>query len=62
MFLELCEESLALGEKGSIFAIMKSELPKEVTDEELHVDAYSFMRGGELILSMIFCQRRNGLY
>ncbi|KJX93675.1 cytochrome P450 like protein [Zymoseptoria brevis] len=49
LFLELCENSLALGtmgSKSSIFAMMKRELPKGVTDEELHVDAYSFMRGG----------------
>lgn len=50
MFLDLCENSLAqgkLGNRGSIFQLMKSELPKDVSDEELHVDAYSFMRGGK---------------
>lgn len=49
MFLDLCQKSLEagkLGERESIFGLMKAELPKEVSNDELHVDAYSFMRGG----------------
>lgn len=49
MFLELCERCIAQGsekQKDSIFELMKAELPDDVSDEELHVDAYSFMRGG----------------
>ncbi|KXT13498.1 hypothetical protein AC579_8638 [Pseudocercospora musae] len=49
MFLDLCEKSRERGrtnERGSIFEFMKSDLPKEVSDEELQSDAYSFMRGG----------------
>lgn len=50
MFLDLCEKSLdqgKLGKKESIFGLMEDDLPKGVSEEELHVDAYSFMRGGE---------------
>lgn len=49
MFLDLCESSITQGnakQKSSIFRLMKAELPDDVTDNELHVDAYSFMRGG----------------
>lgn len=49
MFLDLCESCITQGrvkQKSSIFQLMKSELLEGVTEEELHVDAYSFMRGG----------------
>jgi hypothetical protein len=49
MFLELCENCITQGsakQMSSIFQSMKAELPDDVTDDELHVDAYSFMRGG----------------
>lgn len=49
MFLTLCENCINQGGaklRSSIYQLMKAELPDEVTDEELNVDAYSFMRGG----------------
>ncbi|KXS97939.1 hypothetical protein AC578_3403 [Pseudocercospora eumusae] len=49
MFLDLCKKSRERGilrEQGSIFNLMKNDLPKGVSDEELESDAYSFMRGG----------------
>ncbi|KAI8933010.1 hypothetical protein NX059_009659 [Plenodomus lindquistii] len=49
MFLDLCERCITLGsskKEGSIFQLMKADLPDDVDDDELHVDAYSFMRGG----------------
>ena len=49
MFLDLCENCITQGsakQRSSIFQLMQAELPDDVTDEELHVDAYSFMRGG----------------
>ncbi|KAH7084151.1 cytochrome P450 [Paraphoma chrysanthemicola] len=49
MFLDLCERCIVQGSakmKSSILQLMKAELPEEVSDDELRVDAYSFMRGG----------------
>lgn len=49
MFLDLCKNCITQGsakQRSSILQLMKAEVPDDVTDEELHVDAYSFMRGG----------------
>ncbi|KAH6641977.1 cytochrome P450 [Boeremia exigua] len=49
MFLTLCENCIKQGKaklKSSIYQLMKAELPDDVTNEELDVDVYSFMRGG----------------
>ncbi|CAK4030450.1 cytochrome P450 like [Lecanosticta acicola] len=51
MFLNLCHSHLEEGlkRKGQgepIYELMKADQPKEISQDELYVDAFSFMRGG----------------
>ena len=51
MFLDLCHSHLDKGQRSegvtSIYDLMKADKPEEISQAELYVDAFSFMRGGE---------------
>ena len=52
-FFKLCQNAIKRGsepEQESIYSLMLADLPKGVSREECEVDAYSFMRGGELCI------------